>query len=104
MTMRIDKRMTAVALALMVTSTLALPASAEADGFGPFADVDGSEHELDVAAVWSEGITTGCDEWLYCPDDEVTRAQMAAFLARALELSAPETAVFSDIEASTFAA
>src|SRR5690606_4161322 len=76
----------------------------EGDGRGPFADVDGSQHEADVAALWAAGITTGCGEWLFCPDEEVSRAQMAAFLARALELSIPEESTFSDIAASDFAA
>lgn len=40
------------------------------------------------AAPWikqlaAEGITTGCGGGNYCPDDTVTRAQMAAFLVRA---------------------
>ena len=40
------------------------------------------------AAAWinrfaAEGITTGCGGGLYCPDNPVTRAQMAIFLLRA---------------------
>jgi hypothetical protein len=30
-----------------------------------------------------EGITTGCTPTAYCPLNDITRAQMAAFLARA---------------------
>jgi len=29
------------------------------------------------------GVTTGCHENAYCPDDFTTRGQMAAFLVRA---------------------
>ena len=46
------------------------------------------------AAAWieqlaAEGITTGCAPDLYCPDGAVTRAQMAAFLARTFSLPLP---------------
>jgi M6 family metalloprotease-like protein len=43
------------------------------------------------AAAWieqlaTEGITSGCDNNRYCPDEPVTRAQMAAFLTRTFNL------------------
>jgi hypothetical protein len=43
------------------------------------------------AASWieqlaAEGITSGCSEGMYCPEDSVTRAQMAVFLVRAFDL------------------
>lgn len=103
MTQRL-KWMLAVAGILL---TFAVPASGstpEADGKGPFADVDGSVHELDVAALATAEITSGCGEWLFCPDDEVTRAEMAAFLARALDLPRPDDATFVDAEESLFQA
>ena len=45
------------------------------------------------AAGWIEqlaadGITSGCGNGNYCPDQEVTRAQMAVFLVRAFNLNA----------------
>ncbi|HEX2153910.1 MAG TPA: S-layer homology domain-containing protein [Acidimicrobiia bacterium] len=97
-------------MALVATGallSLAAPASGstpEADGRGPFADVDGSIHELDVAALWKAGITSGCEEWLFCPDEEVTRGEVAAFLARGLELPHPEEHGFSDTTGNQFAA
>jgi len=94
----------AVAGALMFITAPALGAAAnEPDGRGPFADVDGSIHELDVASLHAAGITTGCGEWLFCPDDDVTRAEMAAFLNRALELPPADAAAFSDTSRSRFA-
>ena len=33
-----------------------------------------------------EGITSGCGATTYCPDDPVTRAEMAVFLVRAFNL------------------
>jgi hypothetical protein len=50
-------------------------------------DDDGSIFEPDIEAIRSAGITTGCAQSRYCPTDLVTRAQMAAFLIRAQELS-----------------
>ena len=54
-----------------------------ADG-GEFADVSTGHW----AAAWieqlaAEGITTGCGDGNYCPEDFVSRAQMAVFLLRA---------------------
>ena len=40
-----------------------------------------------IAWMQFTGITQGCARTLYCPDDPVTRGQMAAFLVRALFLS-----------------
>jgi parallel beta-helix repeat protein len=57
------------------------------DESGSFTDDDGNTFELDIEWMNREGITKGCnpptnDE--FCPDDSVTRGQMAAFLVRAL--------------------
>ncbi len=51
-----------------------------------FTDDDGSTHEASINSVADDGITLGCGVGLYCPSDLVTRAQMASFLARALDL------------------
>ena len=69
------------------TTTTTLPPEPPPDpGFG---DVPGSNvfHD-DITWLADSGITKGCNppvSDLYCPDDYVTRAQMAAFLHRALE-------------------
>lgn len=75
-----------------------------ADGLGPFVDTDGSIHESDVAALWQADITSGCAEWRFCPHEPVTRGEMAALLARALDLDHPDTTSFSDVGDSRFAA
>ena len=57
-----------------------------APGRGTFADTTGHVFEADVAALAAAGITRGCDppaNSRFCPDDPVTRGQMAAFLVRA---------------------
>ena len=52
-----------------------------------FTDVDPqSVRAPAIAAIAAAGITFGCDAGRYCPDEPVTRAQMATFLARALDL------------------
>lgn len=37
-----------------------------------------------ISRIYARGVTLGCGNNRYCPGDPVTRAQMAAFLARAL--------------------
>ena len=63
---------------------------------GTFTDDDGSVHEENIEAMVVAGITQGCGENLYCPGDEITRAQVASFLDRALELPTTDTDFFSD--------
>ena len=61
------------------------------DGGGDlYVDDDGSIFELAIDRLGTAGITQGCNPPTndrFCPDDFVTRGQMAAFLARALNLS-----------------
>ena len=51
-------------------------------------------HRLLDEIVWlaEQGITRGCAAHAYCPNDPVTRAQMASLLARALALQAARQA------------
>ena len=59
-----------------------------------FTDDDGNVYEENIEAIAALGITVGCGnpvDNLYCPSRTVTRAQMAAFLIRALG-ETPETA------------
>ena len=51
-----------------------------------FTDTQGNTHEAGINAIAAAGITAGCktDPPSYCPQQPVTRAQMATFLARAL--------------------
>lgn len=53
---------------------------------GTFVDDDGHTFEADIEWLAAEGITRGCNPPVndrFCPDDFVTRGQMAAFLVRA---------------------
>ena len=51
-----------------------------------FDDDMGSVFEDDINRLAGAGITMGCGPRRYCPDDVVTRGQMAAFLYRARDL------------------
>ncbi len=50
-----------------------------------FDDDDGNLHENQINALARSGITGGCGTRVYCPNANVTRGQMAAFLKRALD-------------------
>ena len=53
-----------------------------------FIDTAGSVHAADIHSLAAAGVTLGCgrDPLRFCPNGNVTRAQMASFLARALGL------------------
>ena len=73
-------------------------------GGGRFFDDDASIHQNAIEAIATVGITKGCNppyQTGYCPDDPVTRGQMAAFLVRALGLTATNGNAFTD-DASIF--
>lgn len=54
---------------------------------GTFTDVPvGSFADAWIEQLAAEGITSGCGNGNYCPDDAVTRAQMAVFLVRTFGL------------------
>jgi S-layer family protein len=58
--------------------------------------VAGHRFEADIEWLRRAEITTGCDGEWFCPDDFVTRGQMATFLARALALPPSATDGFVD--------
>ena len=56
-------------------------------GVGRFVDDDGDTFESDIEWLALEGLTKGCDPpdgIRYCPDDPVTRGELAVFLNRIL--------------------
>ena len=72
-----------------------------------FADVNTNNiHAANIAAIHKAGITTGCSQTgtqtSYCPNQPVTRAQMATFLTRALKLDTPTDPVeFADVNTNS---
>lgn len=72
---------------------------------GAFTDDDTSVHEADIEYIADLGVTTGCNpptNDLFCPEDNVTRGQMAAFLVRTLELPGVAEDFFTDDDTSVF--
>lgn len=70
-----------------------------------FIDDDGSVFEADIEKLAAAGITRGCNPPAndqFCPEDPVTREQMAAFLSRALQLPAADGVSFTDDNGSIF--
>ncbi|MGF1667199.1 MAG: S-layer homology domain-containing protein [Acidimicrobiia bacterium] len=101
---RLGVRVSVMVVASMVGS-MALLGGPVSAAVGNFSDDDGSVHEGAIEAIAAAGITRGCNppaNDLFCPDDQVTRGQMAAFLVRALDLSATDGTEFIDDNGSTF--
>ncbi len=72
-----------------------------------FIDDNDSVFESDINWMAEEGITRGCNPPVnnrYCPDAQVTREQMAAFLVRALGLTERLDNPFTDDDGSIFEA
>ena len=71
-------RKTKIAVLVAVFLLVATAAVAQT-GFG---DTSGNPFEDDIDWLADAGITNGCGGGDYCPDDPVTRAEMAAFMHR----------------------
>ncbi len=65
----------------------------------PFTDVDAFATQIEW--LYNSGITGGCGPTLFCPLGKVTRAQMAMFLDRALDLPAATLDYFDDDDGKT---
>ncbi|MGA9595335.1 MAG: hypothetical protein WBV06_04210 [Acidimicrobiia bacterium] len=83
----LNTRVSAKWLRRLVLSTviamIMVPTAVIASG-GAFVDDDTNIFENDINWMASSGVTLGCDAAnnLYCPNDNVTRGQMAAFMHR----------------------
>lgn len=98
-------RLTVVAMVLAALSPLAM-GRADVPPGGTFLDDDLSVHQGSIEAIAATGMTRGCNPPLntwYCPNARVTRGQMAAFLARALQLPDADPIGFTDTADTTFA-
>lgn len=67
-----------------------------------FTDDDGSPFEAAINSIATLGITNGCAVATYCPDLLMSRAEVAAFINRALPLPRPSVDYFADDMASMF--
>lgn len=84
-------------LAVFFDRTFVLP-----DGPDVFSDDDGHPFEDAINAMAAAGITNGCGSGEYCPDETVTRGQLAAFLSRVLSLPSTTRDAFDDDDGSHF--
>ncbi len=89
--MRKRHPMLLTALAVMFAIAAPVATAQELPPGGTFVDDDGSVHEPAIEALVAAGITQGCAADRYCPNDPVTRGQMASFIARAVDGLAPAT-------------
>ena len=75
-------------------------------GTTSFSDVpSASTYESYIESIYNNAITTGCGNGDYCPSEDVTRDQMAAFIIRALygeSFSYTLTPYFTDVPSSDF--
>ncbi|MFO7292955.1 MAG: S-layer homology domain-containing protein [Actinomycetes bacterium] len=76
-----DAPVTRGEMASFLMRALDLPAAPPAG----FDDTAGNVHRKAIDALAAAGITRGCSPTSFCPDDPVTRGQMASFIVRALE-------------------
>jgi hypothetical protein len=80
--------------------------NAQGNWVGQFWDDDSSVHQANIDRIYQAGITEGCNPPLnnqFCPSKSITRGQMAAFIARALGLSATTgTTPFDDLNGHQF--
>jgi len=78
------RRMLTSVLALFLVAALALPAVAH--GRGPFSDVEDHWARRQIALLKAAGILQGIGNGLFCPEGQMTRAEVAAMLLRMLGL------------------
>ncbi len=76
-----DRGVTRAEMATFLTRILELPQAPS----GSFADTSTSVHSSAIDSLAAAGITRGCSDDRFCPQAEVTRAQLASFLIRALD-------------------
>ena len=65
-----------------------------------FVDIRSAAHRQAILAIAKAGIARGCQPRLFCPGTDLTRGQMATFIARALDAQPSGDAYFIDIAAS----
>ena len=93
-------------LVLVFVVLLLAPAAAIAAG-GQFTDDDDSVFEADIEWLAGAGVTLGCNPPTndnFCPDDNVKRGQMAAFMRRFAAYLGAEDGVVSNADNAAMAA
>jgi hypothetical protein len=67
-----------------------------------FHDDDNNLFEVQIETIHSYGITLGCAAEMFCPDQFVSREEMAAFLSRAFSLDRVSGDSYDDDDGSIF--
>ncbi len=67
-----------------------------------FVDDDDSPHEADIEILFAQGVTLGCGPSIYCPNDAMTRGQIALFIARQLALPPVDVDYYDDDQGSQY--
>jgi hypothetical protein len=97
----IKHRLHAAGLALLLALAAVMshpgPSAAATSAFSDIAD---SRFRTQIEWLAAEGITHGCGGGRFCPDGHVTRAQMATFLVRFLNVPPSSADPFRDDETS----
>ncbi len=85
-------------MAIFLARAFALPAG-QSDYFN---DDNGTFYEVAANKLFEAGLTVGCGNRRYCGNAPIDRGEMAAFLARALQLPATNLNKFVDDNGSVF--
>jgi len=81
-------------VATMLDRALDLPPAMGIES-GRFSDTEGNVHAAAIDAVAAVGLSTGCGEGRYCPDDPITRAQLATMFQNGFALpDAPDDVTY----------
>lgn len=67
----------------------------------PFRDIDQNVHVDSIALLAVDGVTRGCSEDMFCPQDLVMRGQLATLLAELFDLPDTNEEFFDDLENHT---
>lgn len=84
------RKLVTIAIVGLILGAATAASAASLPPGGTFTDDDGNTHEGPIEALAAAGITKGCNPpWNdeYCPSSNVTRAQIAAMIVRAFDLT-----------------
>ncbi len=87
-----QRELTRGQLASVMADALSLPPTE----FEHFSDLEGSVHAGRINALAEAGVTRGCGGGAFCPDEPVSRAELATLLARGFALAEAPERFFAD--------
>jgi SpoIID/LytB domain protein len=93
-----NRGVTRAQMATYLVNTFEIPAVPWSGRFSDLAQTD--THAANIEALAASGVTTGFPDGTFRGGQQVTRAQMATFLATALALSTDRSGSFSDVTGS----